>query len=118
MPSSNPARRFADIAREIDLILQIAAGRSLDDIESDLIALRAIERCFQIISEAASKLGAEAERLCPNHEWRKIRGVGNVLRHAYDNVELDVLWSTISDGKLEAMRADCLEAIRILSTSN
>jgi uncharacterized protein with HEPN domain len=118
MPSSDPARRFADIVREIDLILDMTAGKSLDDIGGDLKTLRAVERCFQIISEAAAKLGPEAERLCPDHEWRKIRGFGNVLRHGYDNVELDILWATIDDGRLRRMRADCLAAIRTLSGSD
>src|SRR5882757_6644887 len=107
MPSSNPARRFADIVREIDLILQFSAGRSLDDIQSDPKTIRAIERCFQIISEATSKLGSEVERLCPGHEWAAVRGLGNVLRHGYDNVETDILLATVADGRLERMRADC-----------
>jgi uncharacterized protein with HEPN domain len=115
MPSSNPARRFADIAREIDLILSFAAERSQPEIQVDLKTLRAIERCFQIISEAAVKLADDAVRLCPGHDWDKIRSFGNVLRHEYDNVEFDVLWATIGDGRLSRLRDDCLTAIATLS---
>src|SRR5258708_29323519 len=116
MPSRNPARRFGDIVREIDLILEFSAGRSLEDVQSDQKTLRAIERCFQIISEAAIKLGAEAERLCPGHGRVGLRGVGNVLRHGYDDVELDILWETIVDGRLERMRADCARVVATLSS--
>jgi uncharacterized protein with HEPN domain len=39
-----------------------------------------------IISESARRLGTEAEALAPGPPWRAIRDLGNVLRHAYDDV--------------------------------
>jgi uncharacterized protein with HEPN domain len=38
------------------------------------------------ISEPASKLGPQAEDLCPEIPWAQIRGVGNRLRHEYDRI--------------------------------
>jgi hypothetical protein len=52
--------------REIDLIGTIVGGRARAVVEQDLPAIRAIERCFQIISEAATKLGTAAESACPD----------------------------------------------------
>ena len=56
----------------------------------------AVERKLQLISEAAIRLGEEAERLCPGPQWRNIRGLGNWLRHQYDRIDLETIWRTVS----------------------
>lgn len=48
-----------------------------------------------VISEAAVRLGGEAEKLYPALPWRDIRGIGNWLRHADDRVDADIMWDTI-----------------------
>jgi len=50
-----------------------------------------------IISEAAVRLGEDAEFLCPGLPWRDIRGIGNWLRHQYDRINPDAVWITIAD---------------------
>ena len=46
----------------------------------------AVERCLERLSEAAAKLGAQAEELAPGPPWQAVRSFGNVLRHAYDRL--------------------------------
>jgi uncharacterized protein with HEPN domain len=55
-----------------------------------------VERKLQVISEAAVRLGPNAEESIPNMPWRNIRGIGNWLRHQYDRVELDTIWKTVT----------------------
>ena len=50
---------------------------------------------FLVISEAAHRLGSEAEDLCPQQPWPDIRGLGNRLRHGYDSINLERIWNTI-----------------------
>ena len=40
----------------------------------------AVNHALLILSEAASKLGEEADQLCPGIRWEDIRGLGNRLR--------------------------------------
>ena len=61
------------------------------------MAVAAVERKLQIISEAAIRLGDEAERRIPDQPWRDIRGIGNHLRHAYERIDLDTLWAAVTD---------------------
>lgn len=51
------------------------------------MASAAVERCLERICEAAAKLGDMAAHLMPDQPWQKIRSFGNVLRHAYDEIE-------------------------------
>lgn len=57
-------------------------------------ALDAVERCIERICEAAHRLGERAEELMPGQPWSDIRGMGNRLRHAYDRINIDIIWTT------------------------
>lgn len=61
----------------------------------DLKTQAAVERKMLVISEAAIRLGDEAERLYPALPWRDIRGICNWLRHAYDRVDPQIMWDTV-----------------------
>lgn len=65
MPSKDPTQRFEDILEDIVLIEEFTAGMDLTAFTEDLKTSNAAERCLERISEAAKKLGAVAEELCP-----------------------------------------------------
>ena len=98
MPSNDPAQRFEDILTNIQRI-EFHIARITDEtaFEENATVYDAIERCLERIREPASKLSAEAESLCPEIPWARIRGLGNVPRHEYDRVEGARIWYTIKD---------------------
>ncbi len=55
----------------------------------------AVERKLEIIAEAAYRLGADEERVAAGYRWKNLRGMGNILRHAYHRVKDEVLWNVI-----------------------
>lgn len=92
MPSSRPAVRFLDILDNIRLIQTYIYGMDQPAFEADSRTRDAVERCVERLSEAAAKLGTQAEELAPGPPWQAIRSFGNVLRHAYDQVDPARLW--------------------------
>jgi uncharacterized protein with HEPN domain len=64
---------------------------------ADPKTVAAVERKLQVISEAAIRLGDQAEVLCPGLPWRDIRGIGNWLRHQYEHVDVYSIWRTVLD---------------------
>jgi uncharacterized protein with HEPN domain len=64
---------------------------------SSPMAVAAVERKMQIISEAAIHLGSDAENVIPEQPWRDIRGIGNQLRHAYERIDLETIWNSVTD---------------------
>jgi uncharacterized protein with HEPN domain len=84
-----------DILKAAALIDLFVAGMDFDAYTSDLKTRAAVERELQIVTEAAYRLKPEDEHLCPGPDWRKIRGMGNILRHAYDRVDGEAVWNTI-----------------------
>jgi uncharacterized protein with HEPN domain len=84
------------------------------DFRNQELIVDAVERCLMRISEAAVKLGADAERLCADQPWADIRGLGNKLRHFYHEVDADIVWNLVAGGKLDQLKAACLTAIEQL----
>ena len=80
MPFRNPALSLRDILDAIDMIVQFVRGMDLEAFREDPKTVAAVERKLLLISEAAMRLGEDAERLCPGLPWHNIRGIGNWLR--------------------------------------
>jgi uncharacterized protein with HEPN domain len=90
--------RLTHIKDAIENIRHLLANRTREDIESDVVTRAALERFVEIISEASRHIPTEwKEEHGPNVPWRDIANVGNVLRHVYQNVEVEILWSVYAD---------------------
>ena len=101
---------FQDILRAIALIEEFVGSMEFAAYQSDVKTKAAVEREFSILSEAAYRLGAEAETLCPGPDWTGLRGMGNVLRHAYHRTNDQVIWEAIRT-ELGPLKAAVLQAI-------
>ena len=88
-------------------VLDYTRGMDFSAYQSNQLVKDASERCLSRLSEAAVKLGSSAEELFPDHNWRGIRNLGNILilRHDYSNV-LDVAVWAIVTINLPALMAD------------
>ena len=57
----------------------------LDAFETDWQRQWLVERGLEIISEASRRLPDEIKAKHPEIPWPKVAGIGNVLRHNYEN---------------------------------
>jgi uncharacterized protein with HEPN domain len=97
MPFEDARSHLGDILESILRIESFVDGMDFEAYRRDDKTQAAVERKMLIISEAAIRLGGQAEALCPGVPWRDIRGIGNWLRHQYDRVEVETVWNTIQD---------------------
>jgi len=93
MPPRSPRQRLHDIRDAILFIEEQAANREFADYLADKLLRGAIERNIEIISEASQRLPEDLTNAHPEIPWAKIRGVGNILRHDYDEVYDEVIWT-------------------------
>lgn len=114
MPSSKPARRLADIVEQAERISGYIQGLDQETFRADAKTVDAVERCLQRLSEAASKLGNVGPELIPKQDWAGIRGLGNRLRHEYDQISLEQLWE-IASRDTPALAEDCRQALARLN---
>ncbi|HME07347.1 MAG TPA: HepT-like ribonuclease domain-containing protein, partial [Bryobacteraceae bacterium] len=61
------------------------------------MTVAAAERKLQVISEAAIRLGGEAEQRIPAQPRRNTRGIGNQLRHTYERIDLNTIGNAVTD---------------------
>ena len=112
MPFREPILSLRDILDGVDMIVRFVRDMDLDAFREDPKTIAAVERKLLLISEAAVRLGEDAERLCPGLPWHNIRGIGNWLRHRYDRVDVETGWNTVIDD-LPPLRSGVLRALTL-----
>jgi uncharacterized protein with HEPN domain len=113
VPSERPAIRLKDILENARLIQSYLLGMDRAGFDADRRTRDAVERCLERVSEAATKLGDAADELAPRPPWQADRALGNVLRHAYDQVDPTRIWE-IASLDLPQMAASVEAALRRL----
>ncbi len=81
-----------DIQDAVLAIEEFTVAKTYADYLGVPMLRQAIERIVEIISEASRKLPAELTEAHPDVPWKKIRGIGDILRHAYPDVEPEKIW--------------------------
>ncbi|MGQ0680753.1 HepT-like ribonuclease domain-containing protein [Bradyrhizobium sp.] len=87
--------RLLDILEAISSIEKMIQGKNLDQFASDMMMRMATERLLEIVCEASRSLPDEIKKSEPTINWRKIIDFGNVLRHAYHAIRVDILWDIV-----------------------
>lgn len=114
LPSSRPARRFQDIVDNIGWIADGVRGVSESQFLEDRMIQDAVLFRLLRISEAAAKLGPDADSYAPEQPWQQIRALGNALRHEYDGVALAQIW-IIVQRDLPALLRSCTDVLSRLA---
>jgi uncharacterized protein with HEPN domain len=60
----------------------------------DRVLHLAITRLFEVLGEAANRVSPETRSTFPSIPWRDAIDLRNVLIHAYDTVDLHIVWGT------------------------
>ena len=110
MTRRSPVASLTDIIEAIELIQSDMAGVTLDAFEADRRKRWLVERGIEIISEASRRLPLTMKAGHPEIPWPKVAGIGNVLRHEYQDVAHDVLWHVVHDN-LPVLKTVCLDEL-------
>lgn len=101
------ARKYLyDIQQAIDLIDGFCAGKSFADYQQDPMLRSAVERQFEIVGEAISRLAQLSPELAQRlTEYRRIIAFRNILIHAYATIDDRIVWGVV-EGKLPQLREE------------
>ena len=88
-------RHMLDAAREA---LTFAEEHTREDLDTNQMLVRALSMSIGIIGEAASKVSPDVQAAHPDITWPQIIGMRNRIIHAYFEVNLDILWDTVTIG--------------------
>ncbi len=77
--------------------ISFASDKTRADLDDDEKLVLSLVKCIGIIGEAASKVSAECEEECQNIPWADIIGMRNRLIHAYFDINLNIVWKTVTE---------------------
>jgi uncharacterized protein with HEPN domain len=100
------AKLLHDMKSASERVGRFVEGKTFNDYLSDELLRSGVERQFEIIGEAMTRLmkldETVAERIT---EYRKISGFRNALIHGYDSIDDETSWGII-EGKLPLLRVE------------
>jgi uncharacterized protein with HEPN domain len=79
----------------IDRIETYTRGKSSQDFTLDAMLRDSVERNIERLSEASRHLPNSVTELHPEIPWRAIADIGNVFRHAYDDLDIEMTWRVV-----------------------
>ncbi len=99
-----------DIIEAIERVRGVLGVLSLDEFEADWQTQWLVQRGIEIVSEASRRLSEAMKARHPGIPWRKVAGIGNILRHDYGNIAAPLLWKLVRED-LPPLEAICREEL-------
>ena len=96
MPKTDDVRlrHMLDAAKEAQSFMK---GKNRGDLDANRMLVLSVLRLVEVIGEAASQVSKECQEKYPEIPWGLIVAMRNRLVHAYFDVDLDRVWSTMQD---------------------
>ena len=90
------AKLLYDIRQAAERIGRFAAGKTIENYTSDELLRSAIERQFEIIGEAMTRLIKQDRAMAEKFtDYRKIANFRHVLIHGYDSIDDTISWNAV-----------------------
>lgn len=83
------------VIQEIETV-KSKTNNNFKDFQADILLQRAVERDLEIIGEAIRKI-LEIDPAIEITSARNIIGLRNIIAHAYDSVEPEMIWGIIQN---------------------
>jgi len=77
--------------------MAFAANRKRQELDTDRMLALSLLKCIEIVGEAASHVTRELRAQHPQIPWEDIIGMRHRLIHAYYDVNLGILWKTVTE---------------------
>jgi len=87
-------RHILDASREA---ISFAEGRTRQDLDTDRKLSLSLVRLLEVIGEAARGISHEFRGRNPKLPWNKMVGMRDRLIHGYFDVNLDIVWQTVTE---------------------
>jgi len=97
MSKRDPLLLIEDIIESTEKIKRYTGQMNYSEFVSDEKTKDAVIRNFEIIGEAANRLGSDFHQQHHEIEWNRIRGFRNRIVHHYFGIDYEIIWSIIEN---------------------
>ena len=95
MSRHRPEVSLRQMLEHAEEAISLAEGKSRTDLDTDRTLCLALLKLVEIVGEAARRIPEEEQEKHPGIPWPEIIAMRNRLVHAYDSINLDVLWNIV-----------------------
>jgi uncharacterized protein with HEPN domain len=103
-----------EIIEAIQAINSYLKGYDQESFALDRKTQDAVIRNLEVIGEASGNLPEEIQDMASEIDWRKIRGLRNILIHEYFGINLIIVWDIVQN-KLHLLEVVCIRLRNMLN---
>ena len=96
MSDRTDEERLDDIRQYASEAIETLGDSTYADFLNDSNLRRAVFYLVAVVGEVASKISQSTRRQYPTAQWRRFRGLRNVLIHEYHSVEADTIYEAVT----------------------
>jgi hypothetical protein len=89
--------RLRHIIAATEEIKGFIQGKTRVSLDQERMLVLSLVKLLEIIGEAASKISREKQMEISQIPWAGIVGMRNRLVHAYFDIDLDIVWQTVTE---------------------
>jgi uncharacterized protein with HEPN domain len=97
MLDSSTIGRLSDMVQAMERLQSLIESVTIAEFGHDWQRQWLVERGVEIISDASRHLPNALKARHPTIPWRKVAGIGNILRHNYESIAAPVMWALVRE---------------------
>ena len=101
-------QRIEHMIENVDSLLQFSANLTIAEYSVSLEKQYAVKFAFVMLGEDAAQISDEIQSKYPAIPWRKIKGLRNIVAHAYNKTDDEIIWGTVTND-IEPLRKSLLQ---------
>jgi len=90
-------QRIEHMIETADLLLRFSSNLTEAEYAASLEKQYAMKFAFVMLGEDAARISEEVQKKHPDIPWREIKGLRNIVAHAYNKTDGEVIWETASN---------------------
>jgi len=95
MTRHDPTIWLEDMRNHAVEAVELLGDRTPQQVEADRVLQLALTRLVEIVGEAAGRVSDDVKQRHPELPWSSARRIRNVMAHAYDVINYQILCDTI-----------------------
>lgn len=96
MPPLDDQVRLKHLREAAEKAIRFSTGKTRDDLGQDELLRLALTKLVEIVGEAAKQVSQPTRPQYPSVPWTAASRMRDHLIHHYFDIDLDILWATVS----------------------
>ena len=101
-------QRIEHMLETVDSLRQFSANLTESEYAASLENQYAVKFAFVMLGEDAARISEAIQSKYPEIPWREIKGLRNIVAHAYDKTDDEIIWGTVTND-IEPLRQSLLQ---------